>query len=70
MGENLTLSALGVGYLEKRMLSRDRLVSVGHEQIDVNLIWYKVGPPTIAKLVNITPITIVYGTYKYIFWCL
>ena len=28
-------------------------------------ISYKVGPPfTIAKLVQITPITMVYGTYK------
>ena len=28
---------------------------------------YNVGPPfTIAKLVNITPITMVYGTYNYI----
>ena len=29
-------------------------------------ISYKVGPPfTIAKLVQITPITMVYGTYNY-----
>ena len=26
---------------------------------------YKVGPPKIAKLVYITPITMVYGTYNY-----
>ena len=26
---------------------------------------YNVGPVTIAKLVNITPITMIYGTYKY-----
>ena len=32
-------------------------------------ISYKVGPPfTIAKLVQITPITMVYGTYNYSYW--
>ena len=29
---------------------------------------YKVGPQTIAELVNITPITIVYGTSNLSYW--
>ena len=28
----------------------------------------KWGPQTIAKLVNITPITMVYGSYNYSYW--
>ena len=45
-----------------------------HHRWDVVRGWFmnhshKVGPPfTIAKLVNITPITMVYGTYNYSYW--
>ena len=36
-----------------------------YDPIIILIKWYNVGPQTIAKLVQITPITMVYGTYNY-----
>ena len=37
--------------------------------IGVNMyIYIQCGAPKIAKLVHITPITMVYGTYNYSYW--
>ena len=55
MKKHLHSSDLHTSKIDEKSMSKDMF----------HTVW---GPQTIAKLVQITPITMVYGTYNYSYW--
>jgi hypothetical protein len=56
---------LGIKILPKDWIGSCSTISSGCSQMFICQYWPQCGAPKIAKLVNITPITMVYGTYNY-----